>query len=141
MRRSFVSLTFAIILMPIAASAATIEVEITGLVSDSGDVHIALYDNPAAFPKPDGMLKETQVLIHQRQARTAFEGLPPGRYAIAVYHDENSNDDFDQGIFGIPLEDYGFSNNARVFFAPPSFEDAAFEVAEPLQRIRIRLND
>ena len=51
------------------------------------------------------------------------------------------NHDFDQGIFGIPLEDYGFSNDARVFFGPPSFDDAAFELLEPKTKITIRPND
>jgi len=42
-----------------------------------------------------------------------------------------SNDDFDQGLLGIPLEAYGFSNGAIAFLGPPSFEDASFELAEP----------
>jgi uncharacterized protein (DUF2141 family) len=141
MRRPLLSMTFAAFMLPLVASAAILEVEITGLSSDRGDVHIALYDDPATFPKSDGMLKETKVVIHDRRARVAFDDLPPGRYAVAVYHDENANHSFDQGIFGIPLEDYGFSNNARVFFAPPSFDAAAFDVAEPMRRIQIRLND
>ena len=39
-------------------------------------------------------------------------------YAVAIYHDENSNKKFDT-FFSIPKEYYGFSNNAPVFFGPP----------------------
>lgn len=129
------------VLLPPAALAATLEVEIVGLASDKGDVHIALYDNPPAFPKSDGMLSETQIIPSGRKAKTVFDGVKPGRYAIAVYHDENGNHDFDQGIFGIPLEDYGFSNDAAVFLGPPSFGDAAFDVAEPGTTIKINLGN
>lgn len=121
------------------ASAAVLQVDVTGLSSDAGDVHIALYDNPAAFPSSDGMRVEKQAPIQARQTRFTFQDIPAGRYAVAVYHDENANHKFDQAIFGIPLEDYGFSNDARVFFGPPSFGEAAFDVADPETRIIIHL--
>lgn len=108
--------------------AAELEVVVAGLRSDDGDVHIALYDKPEKFPESEGMLEEVEVPIAGRQARTVFRNLADGRYAVAVYHDENGNDDFDQGFLGVPLEDYGFSNEAIAFFGPPSFEAAAFTV-------------
>ena len=65
--------------------------------------------------------------------------LTPGIYAVAVFHDENLNDIFDQGIFGIPLENYGFSNDARGFFSAPDFEDAKFQVRGQRTEISIEL--
>lgn len=141
MRRSFFLLTLLVFLLPISVAAAVLKVDVTGLASDRGDVHVALYNTPAAFPHSDGMITETKVLVQDGVARVVFDGLKPGRYAIAVYHDENGNHSFDQGIFGIPLEAYGFSSGARAFFSAPSFEAAAFDVAEPETRIVIRLND
>jgi len=32
----------------------------------------------------------------------------------------------DNNFFGVPKEQYGFSNNARALFGPPDFENAAF---------------
>jgi len=122
------------------AAPADLEVIIDHLRSNNGDVHIALYDKAETFPDSDGMLHEVHVPITDRRARTIFKGLKPGRYAIAVYHDENSNHEFDQGLFGIPLENYAFSNDARVFFAPPAFEAAAFSVPAS-RRVRILIND
>lgn len=121
--------------------AATLEVNILGVASNDGDVHVALYNDPDGFPKSRGMLVETEVPIENQRARAIFEDLTPGRYAIAIYHDENSNNKFDQGLFGIPLEDFGFSNDATVFLSPPTFEDAAFDVPENGAMIRIHLND
>lgn len=141
MRRLGFSIIFLTMFLSQAAGAATLNVEITGLESDKGDVHIALYDKPEVFPKSDGMLAERQISITDRKASLVFADLEPGVYAIAVYHDENGNNDFDQGFLGIPLEDYGFSNNATVFFGPPTFDEAAFRVEDPATRISIDLGN
>ena len=107
---------------------AALHVTILGLSSDKGNVHIALYDNPKNFPDPDGMILDVEVPIYQKKAQYSFTGLTQKNYAIAPYHDENNNDTFDQSFFGIPLEDYAFSNNASVFLRPPSFSDASFQL-------------
>ncbi len=143
MGRQFLLGLIAILMLslPAAAPAATLEVLVVGLASDDGDVHVALYDTPDAFPDSDGMLIETEVPARDGQATAVFSGLKPGRFAVAVYHDENGNHDFDQGFLGIPLEDYDFSNGATAFFAPPSFDAAAFQVEARDTRIVIDLGN
>jgi len=108
------------------AYGADLKVSVVGLKTDKGDVHIALYDKPEDFPDSEGMRSEEEVSASGKQASLVFRDLKPGNYAIAVYHDENGNHDFDQGFLDIPLEDFGFSNGARAFFGPPSFEEASF---------------
>ena len=120
--------------------SASLHVTILGLRSDKGDVHIALYDNPVNFPDPNGMILDVEVPIYQKKAHYSFTDLTQKDYAIAIYHDENNNDSFDQNFFGIPLEDYAFSNNASVFFRPPSFSDASFQLLGP-RNISIRIAD
>ena len=105
-------------------AAADLTVVVTSLASDDGDVHIAIYDNPSGFPKGDGMLFEIQSRIKGGVASATFTSLEPGHYAVAIFHDANANDEFDQAIFGIPLEDFGFSNEATAVFSAPSFEEA-----------------
>jgi uncharacterized protein (DUF2141 family) len=111
-----------------AANAAELAVVVKDLHSAEGTVHVALYRTPESFPKSGAMLAGQVVPAALAGTRATFGELTPGRYAIAVYHDENANNDFDQGIFGIPLEGYAFSNDANVFFGPPAFDDAAFDV-------------
>ncbi|WP_454891479.1 DUF2141 domain-containing protein, partial [Alloprevotella tannerae] len=53
-----------------------------------------------------------------------FTDLPKGEYAIAIFHDENGNGTMDFGKMGIPIEKFGFSNDAKCVMAPPAFEDA-----------------
>ena len=113
---------------------------VSGLRSQEGNVHIALYNDPDRFPKSDGMILRAEVPILEGAARHKFTGLTHKLYAVAVYHDENDNDEFDQGFLGVPLEDYAFSNNASVFLGPPSFARAAFAVPET-QEMQIRINE
>ena len=120
--------------------SANLHVTILGLKSDDGNVHIALYDNPAKFPDPDGMIVDVEIPIYLKKAQYSFKNLTQKDYAIAIYHDENDNDSFDQGFFGIPLEDYAFSNNVSVFFGPPSFSDASFQLSRT-RNISIRIAD
>ena len=119
---------------------AILHVTILDLKSNKGNVHIALYDNPATFPDPDGMILDVEVPIYQKKAQYSFTDLTQKNYAIATYHDENNNDTFDQSFFGIPLEDYAFSNNASVFLGPPSFSDASFQLSGT-RNISIRISD
>ena len=53
--------------------------------------------------------------------------LPQGRYAIGVFHDAIEIT-AGYGLFGIPKEQFGFSNGASGRFGPPSFADASFEL-------------
>ena len=122
-----------------AKDTVSLSVTVSGLRSESGTVHIALYDEPKNFPNPNGMIRKAEVPIVAGIARYDFFALKKRRYAIAIYHDENDNDSFDRGFLGIPLEDYAFSNNATVSLGPPSFDDAAFILSAPT-RLNIRIH-
>ncbi len=134
------SLSGAGLVVAMPASGADLTVEVHGLRSNGGAVHFGLYDTPGAFPDYDGRLAGARTGIKDRRAVAVFKGLKPGRYALAVYHDENANGEFDRFIFGLPIEDYGFSNGATVFFGPPSFEAAAVTVPTEGLRITIRVD-
>ncbi len=56
-----------------------------------------------------------------------FNDLPSGDYAIALIHDENSNNKLDT-FMGIPREGFGFSRNPAIRFGPPKFDSAQFRV-------------
>jgi uncharacterized protein (DUF2141 family) len=64
--------------------------------------------------------------ITGKDASFEFSDIKPGKYAIAVIHDENCNGKLDTNMFGIPKEGYGFSSGAEVTMSAPSFSDAVF---------------
>lgn len=141
MRLSLLPVVLSVYLVALPAAAAELEVIVGALASTQGDVHVALYDTPETFPDSDGMITKLEVPIEAGAARALFTNLAPGLYAVAVYHDENMNDEFDQGFLGIPLEDYAFSNGAKAFLGPPSFAEAAVEVPPQGRRIEIAMTD
>ena len=64
---------------------------------------------------------------------------PLGEYAIVVIYDKNGNGKLDTGIFRIPKEKIGYSNNAKGKFGPASWNDTRFKVADSDIRVNIQL--
>ena len=71
--------------------------------------------------------------------RYTFENLPYGNYAIAIYHDRNSNERLNRGLFGMPEEGYGFSNDAPANLGPADFDDAVFALDSTDTTIHIKM--
>ena len=67
-----------------------------------------------------------------------INNLEESKYAVAIYHDENDNNRFDT-ILAIPQEKFGFSNDAKVFFGPPSFDEASFYLKKN-ERLKIEIS-
>jgi outer membrane protein len=63
-----------------------------------------------------------------------LNGVPAGRYALVVYHDQNANRKLDSNFIGIPKEAIGFSNAYRPK-GPPSFEPAAIALGDDENRV------
>ena len=105
-----------------------LKIEITGLRDDQGFVLLSLYNNKDGFPSnAQGAYWKDKVKIKDRKAYFICKALPAGTYAIAVLHDENSNLKMDTKFLGLPKEGYGFSENPRLMFGPPSFKSASFQ--------------
>lgn len=119
-------------------AAAALEVTVTGLRSDSGLVRLALYDDAESFPDK-GAGRKLAVPAEEGAVTAVFDDLPPGRYALALFHDENGDDEFEKGLFGVPREGFGFSKDAPVIFGAPDFEDAAVTVDGETTAITVRM--
>lgn len=114
-------------------------VEVKDLRNDKGRVAVALFDSAEDFPKQERAFAGKLAPIRERRAVVRFDGLRPGIYALAVLHDENQNSKMDFNFVGIPLEGYGFSNDASAPFGPPSFEAAAFRLRPRPSALPIRI--
>jgi uncharacterized protein (DUF2141 family) len=114
-----------------SVSAAELTVQLTGVnKAKGGNIMLAVYENQASFLKEDSHLAFVRVSVANAKdgiITTQFDLKIGQTYAIAAYHDANRNNQLDKNLFGIPKEGYGFSNNARGTFGPPSFEKAAFQ--------------
>jgi uncharacterized protein (DUF2141 family) len=113
-------------------------IEIDGLKSNAGKVAFAVFDSKEPYDRRSDPLRSTFLPVVDRGCGWVVEDLPTGRYAVMVFHDRNDNGELDKRPLGIPKEPYGFSNDARDPFGPPSFEDAAILVDGDLT-IEVRL--
>ena len=135
---------FFILFLSIACSAMTqrqTTLKVTGIPAVKGQLMIGIYDNAASFPDQSKTKKELIVPVNAKTMEidlTKILGVGE-KVAIAVYHDANSNKKLDKNFFGVPTEHYGFSNDARGVFGPPSFEETAIKVIAGKQVLSIQL--
>jgi uncharacterized protein (DUF2141 family) len=120
----------------IDAHAADVSLTING-VGDKGNVMVALYKKDDKWLGKSTM--GTMVAAKKEGVTVSFKDLPEGEYAVSLFVDENSNGKMDTNAIGIPVEAYGFSNDASGNFGPPSFEQAKFIVGKDKTAITITL--
>jgi uncharacterized protein (DUF2141 family) len=116
-----------------------VTVTVTNLRSAKGQVLACLTARPKTFPncEKDPAAKAVTVPAGT-SVELRFGDVAPGRYAISLFHDENSNRKLDKKLM-MPAEGYGFSRNAAVVLGPPSFASAAFAVASGEQHQAIKM--
>ncbi len=103
-----------------------INLQIENINNFKGKLFIGLYDKSEDFQTVDRVFKGFIIDIKTKTLQYKIENLSDGKYAIALFCDENKNGKLDKNFFGVPLESYGFSNNPKVLFKSPTFEDASF---------------
>lgn len=125
--------TLPLLLAGAAVHAGDLTVEVNLPDQRQGTVRAALFDTAEGFPRGTALRTATAEPL-QGKATLQFADLPPGEYALTAFLDENSNSKLDSNLFGLPVEPYGFSRNARAMAGPPPFSDAAFRVEDSVQQ-------
>jgi len=96
--------------------------------------------HPDRFPRCRGDADAYALVVPANAPVTLdFGRVAPGRYAIALLHDENGNGKADRALSLMPREGYGFSRDAPVRMGPPRFAQAAFDVGRAPVRQTIRM--
>ena len=108
------------------ARSATVSVQVTDIASAKGQLMISLCDQ-TTFGKGRCQFN-AKVPARRGSIVVRFANVPNGRWAAAVYHDENGNGALDRNGLGIPTEGGGFSRDARGKYGWPTFADAAMAV-------------
>jgi len=115
-------------------------VEISGLNTQDGNVCFSLFNRSRGFPSDEGMaLSARCVEITALPLQVTFDNLACGSYALAAYHDKNTDAQLNQGLFGIPMEGFAFSNDAPTRTGPASFQDAMFIVSQQRTTIQVQM--
>jgi uncharacterized protein (DUF2141 family) len=128
------------LLMTNPTENANLSLTITNIGSSEGVVQILIFNQSDGFPDTPSKAYKILKLPIQQEKASAVVGLPTGTYAISAFHDHDGDGKLRTGAFGIPKDAYGFSNNAKARFGPPSFEKAAFNFANGGMELKIRLS-
>jgi uncharacterized protein (DUF2141 family) len=113
-----------------------------------GDLKVAVFSEAHAkqFVEPPSQDFAVGFSIHLADTqnvpvlRVTTPSLAPGRYAVRVTHDENSNGIVDFGsIVGTPQEAYGYSRNGRARVSAITFDEAAITMAGEPVTIDVRV--
>ena len=120
-----------------AIQKGKITVLLTGFENDQGTVKLCLCCSEDEYTGKTKDFCTASKGLKDKKAEWVLENMPYGRYSIKAFHDENNNSKLDTNFAGMPTERYGFSNNARGRFGPPSFAEAAFTLNSPQIKIEI----
>ncbi|MFT4665874.1 MAG: hypothetical protein ACI8YQ_001092 [Polaribacter sp.] len=113
------------------AQSASLTVTIQNLKSTKGNILIGLYNKAEGFSKDENAIKGATVAVTETTVSYTFKDLPADGYALALFHDSNSDGKMNTNMVGFPKENYGFSNNAFGNFGTvPGFEEAKVTVGE-----------
>ncbi|MQX37793.1 DUF2141 domain-containing protein [Roseospira navarrensis] len=122
-----------------AADTAPLAITVIGVEAGDGSVRADIYDNAETFREPDEAV--AALAVAARPGGTVDlepVALPPGRYAVIVYHDEDDDGDLDRFLGMMPTEGYGVSTNPTLS-GPPDFDDTAVILPPEGTTIRIEM--
>jgi uncharacterized protein (DUF2141 family) len=120
-----------------AASAAVVDVAVTGVVEARGHIHVDLCTEDT-FLKDNCPYKGSAV-ARPGSTLVTITGVSPGQYAAQVFHDEYDDGHVHRTVLGVPTEPIGFSNDAPLHLHGPKFKEAAFPVEHDVEHITLRL--
>ena len=124
---------------PCPSEGKSIHIHVHGIRSASGTVKASLYGpDPKSFLVKGKKADKEREPAQQGSMTLCVAAPDVGKYAVAVYHDENDNHKFDRNLIGLPTEGFGVSNNPS-FLAAPSFEESSFEVNGDVTNVDVEM--
>lgn len=114
-----------------------VAISIKNIKTAKGSILVAVYDNSNDFMKKPAFSHIVPVTVTGELIINT--SIPFGSYSITIFHDINDNRSLDTNFMGIPKEPYGFSNNAKGHFGPPTFEASSVSFHALNNRIEVTL--
>ena len=117
-------------------TSLTLTIEVASFENTKGVLRVCVTDQKDDFLKSCAFAKI--VTVEDDTVSLKIENIEKGNYAVSVYLDEYNSGILETGgVFGIPLEPYGFSNNPNMTFGP-SYKKSVFKMASD-KNISIKL--
>lgn len=111
------------------ALAGDLRLTVSKVKDGTGQVSALLFATEDGFPSERGKAAyQGRVTAKQGVTEILLHDVKPGRYAVSVIHDSNSNAKLDRNFIGIPTEGAGTSNSTQR--GKPVYHKAVIEVKE-----------
>jgi len=121
-------------------SQTLLNLNVVNIKANKGMILVLIFKSSDGFPEEiKKAVKSLRIPVKNFSANVIIEDLPPGKYAVSLFHDEDGDGKLKKNSVGFPIERYGFSNNPTLFFGPPSFSKCAFSVGSSPVLIEISL--
>lgn len=127
MNTTMMRIAGALALAALPVQAADVTIHVSNISEEGGMVHLALFDSAAAFAGEGAPVTAARSRVSGDSLAVTVHDLPPGDYAVRLFHDSNGNGELDLNMLGIPREGYGFSNDAGAR-GPAGFDEAAVTI-------------
>ncbi len=117
-----------------------LQVDVAGVRNARGQVAVTVYpDVRRRFLAPGGRIARSRVPAAAGVTSACLAVPGPGWYAVAVYHDENGDRDFNRTRIGLPAEGFAFSNDAPTITGLPAFSAVRFRAGAGVHRLPVRM--
>jgi uncharacterized protein (DUF2141 family) len=130
-------------LLPLCSYAADVTLEVEGLDTSrmqGAQLLVAVFTEPASWLRqPQSGHRFSLDAAANGKLTVTLKNLPDAPLALSLFQDANANGRLDMNAMGIPVEPFGFSNNAAGNFGPPQFEQAVVTPAAGAP-VKVRLN-
>lgn len=125
----FILLSFTLQVFTPPKENGQIDLQITNTESEYGVIRILIFKGSGGFPEERSKaFQALSIPVLKREEKYSIDDLPPGEYALSIFHDEDGDGKMRKNPVGYPLEKYGFSNNPKILFSIPSFEKCAVQI-------------
>lgn len=123
---AFTAIVFILISLSSLGQTATLKVVVNEIKKPEGKIRIGIFDNAIDFKNKENPTAASEVQADATKIMCVFSDLPCRRYAIAAFHDQNSDGVLNTKKLGIPLEGVGFSSKVASKIHQPIFPEASF---------------
>jgi|GEM_PF-1662887 len=116
-----------------------VSLSISGLKSQPSNIFVAVYQSASDFPKPASDTKTVVLPSTETLLELTLPLLENHPVAIGVFQDLDGNGILTKNVIGMPAEPYGFTNNIRASFGPPTFSQSMIQVNAQTKSLEIQL--
>jgi len=109
--------------------AQTLHIEFDNIRNNKGEISVTVYEDAERWLDEDverySFHKES---VSDGKMLATIDLEKPGKYAIAVLDDEDSDGKMHHNFIGYPKEGFGFSNNIHVWLSKPNFDECVLDI-------------